>query len=295
VQQLSKLSNKLSKSRYFVVFNTLVILLDTFTLAYDHHGIPKRTTRILQSIEFGCSIYFLVELAIKQWGRRKSQLKLINKLDAMVILVEPALYIYLFASNQPIVYNDDPNIELVKSLQIVRLIKLLYQSKLFYTISILTRCLIETLIKIREMISLWLFLVLVIALYGQEFLAYRAFFEKNHHGELELAHHGEPPELHFDDFGNSLLGSFSIFYNEEWHISMYQYGVATKLSLVYYVITIVLGRVLFSRLLTAVFLNQFCRQLKLIEQQVKPIEVTKSLKQCYAGVVHFFQSKRRTR
>lgn len=41
-------------------------------------------------------------------------------------------------------------------------------------------------------------------------------------GEIsELNLHGEPPVIHYETFGNAILASLNIFYNEEWHISMF--------------------------------------------------------------------------
>jgi hypothetical protein len=148
---------------------------------------------------------------------------------------------------------------------------------LFYSVSVLTRCLIETLIKIRGILALWLCLVLLVALFGREMLAYAARFE-NVDGEMEVAqdyHHGHPPSIHFEDLGSALMAAFNIFYNEEWHIVMLQFARVTNVSFVYYVIFIIFGQVFFIRLLSAIFLNEFCIQLSSIEQSVKPIQLQK--------------------
>lgn len=98
------------------------------------------STHKLQALDFFCSIYFFFELAITAWGRPKHYQKLVHKLDAATILSQLVLIGYLFAINDPIIYNDNKYIELWKSIKIIRLIRLLYQSRIFYTISILTRC-----------------------------------------------------------------------------------------------------------------------------------------------------------
>ena len=96
-------------------------------------------------------------------------------------------------------------------------------------------------------------------------LAYKARFEENELGISELNMHGEPPEIHFETFGNALLASFNIYYNEEWHIAMFSFARATHLSIVYYVFAILIGQVLFIRLFLAIFLNYFGKQLNLVE------------------------------
>lgn len=78
-------------------------------------------------------------------------------------------------------------------------------------------------------------------------LAYKASYTHDEYGNEVLvdAHdhtvHGLPPEVHFNDFGNALLGAFNIFYNEEWNLTMYEYANATNLAIVYYVIALVMG------------------------------------------------------
>lgn len=42
----------------------------------------------------------------------------------------------------------------------------MYMARLFYSISVLARCLIETIIKIKGMILLFLFMILLTALVG---------------------------------------------------------------------------------------------------------------------------------
>lgn len=63
--------------------------------------------------------------------------------------------------------------------------------------------------------------------------------------------------IYFDDFGSALMASVNIFYNEEWHVTMYKYARQTYVSFFYYILSVILGQIFFIRLLTAVFLNEF--------------------------------------
>jgi hypothetical protein len=78
--------------------------------------------------------------------------------------------------------------------------------------------------------------------------------------------------------GNALIAAFNVFYNEEWHMAMFQLARTTALSILHYVIFIIMGQVFFVRLLTAIFLNEFCSQLVSIESSIKPIEYQKNIK-----------------
>lgn len=69
------------------------------------------------------------------------------------------------------------------------------------------------------------------------------------------------------------MTSFNIFYNEEWHITMFEMARTEEFkSIIYFVFMILFGQVLFIRLLTAIFLNEFGKLMGHIEQQVKPVE-----------------------
>jgi hypothetical protein len=84
---------------------------------------------------------------------------------------------------------------------------------------------------------------LFVAFYGRELLAYEARFVEEH-GEPIIAEdfkEGQPPFIHFEDLGSALMAAFNIFYNEEWHVIMFEFARVTKLSIVYYVIFILLG------------------------------------------------------
>ena len=72
-------------------------------------------------------------------------------------------------------------------------------------------------------------------------LAYKARFEITEGEVSELNLHGEPPVIHYETFGNAILASLNIFYNEEWHISMFEIARGTSLSIVFYVCAILIG------------------------------------------------------
>lgn len=73
------------------------------------------------------------------------------------------------------------------------------------------------------MILLFIFLILLTSLFGQEFLAYKVRFEETPEGELELSHSNEgvSATINYEGFGNALMAATNVFYNEEWHITMF--------------------------------------------------------------------------
>lgn len=95
------------------------------------------------------------------------------------------------------------------------------------------------------MISLWVFIVLIVTLYGRELMAYRARFSYDENGKYIIAPDpklGAPPSIHFEDFGSALMTSFNIFYNEEWHITMYEMARTEQfISIIFFVFMILFG------------------------------------------------------
>jgi hypothetical protein len=93
------------------------------------------------------------------------------------------------------------------------------------------------------MLFLWGCLTVVGALYGRELLAYSARFDESgsHITIAKDFRHGHAPLMHYEDFGSSLMSALNVFYNEEWHISMFEFARVTNLSIVFYVPLIILG------------------------------------------------------
>jgi hypothetical protein len=201
-------------------------------------------------------------------------------------------------TEQELIYSKVIEIIIWKTIKILRIVKLLYSAKLFHDISVLTRCLFETLAKMKNMIFLWLCLVWIIALYGRELLAYRVRFtpgEFEHEDIVEDLndHHAFPPRMNYEGFGNSIMAAMSIFYNEEWHVAMFKFArVYPFSSIIFYVICILVGQVLFIRLYLAVFLNEFCKLLTHIDQSVKPAHEHKQLRKLVIAFKAMFSRKK---
>jgi len=120
-------------------------------------------------------IYFFVELVINLWGKGFAQYmkKIINCLDTLVIISQIILCFYCYIQNENLIYNHNMGIEFWKALKILRMLKTIYATKMFHTISVLIRCLVETLINIKYMLLLFITLALIIALFGMELFAYK--------------------------------------------------------------------------------------------------------------------------
>ena len=102
------------------------------------------------------------------WGKgiQEYYREFINIFDSVVIISQFSLIVYLFFAGEPIVYNENRYVNFVKAFKVMRLMSFLYVARVFYTISLLSRCLVQTIIKIRDMILLFLILILVLAVFG---------------------------------------------------------------------------------------------------------------------------------
>lgn len=47
--------------------------------------------------------------------------------------------------------------------------------------------------------------------------------------------------IYYDDFGSALMAAVNIFYNEEWHVTMYKYARHTYVSFFYSIFSVILG------------------------------------------------------
>lgn len=89
------------------------------------------------------------------------------------------------------------------------------------------RSLVFTLTRLKNILALWACLVILIAIVGKSLL-------QNKLREEEMT-------IYYDDFGSALMAAVNIFYNEEWHVTMYKYALHTYVSFFYSILSVILG------------------------------------------------------
>lgn len=72
--------------------------------------------------------------------------------------------------NEPIIINHNITIVFFKSLKILRVFRFVYFAKIFYTIALLTRSLLNTLMRLKNILLLWASLMFMIAVVGKGLL-----------------------------------------------------------------------------------------------------------------------------
>ncbi|CAD8060541.1 unnamed protein product [Paramecium primaurelia] len=255
--------NKLLNSPKISVLNTLFIFLSAFVIAFDYDGISKIYVQNFQLIDFVCIFYTFFEITIQFCGKGMKEFfeKRINVFDFLIILSQWLLIFYLVCFDQPIIYNNSRDIIFIKSLKILRIFKSLFFAKVFYTIAVLIRSLISTLIALKKILFLWICLIFLMSIFGKHIL-------QNKMSEQNMT-------IYYNDLGSAIMAVVNIFYNEEWHITMYKYGRNTEASIVFYILCVIFGQIFFIRLLTAVFLNEFGQHIVSVQISLKPIDYKK--------------------
>ena len=68
----------------------------------------------------------------------------------------------------------------------------------------------------------------------------------------------EAPRINYDNFFDSIIAIILIFYNEEWHFSMYKYAQVNEYrSITFYLFMAMISQILILNLFEAIFLNKF--------------------------------------
>ncbi|CAD8086353.1 unnamed protein product [Paramecium sonneborni] len=227
-------------------FDQIFIVASTIILCLDQ--VEKRHPKEYYA-DMVMNFFLIILTILKLIFFKKSRKKLYIIVDVILSLALIIVIILEFLSFQSNVFI------VIKAFKAFRLIKLIYKLEYFGVIRLLLRCLIETIIKIRHLIILWVIFAFLISIIGQELFAH-------------YVKRTDEIEIHFNGIGNSLMAVFNIFYAEEWHVTMYQHALYKPASsFIFFLIVFTLSHTLFMRLLRALFLNEFGKKLNELDQK----------------------------
>ncbi|CAD8084517.1 unnamed protein product [Paramecium sonneborni] len=217
----------------FIIASTIILCLDQIEMRH-----PKEYYADMV-MNFCLIIMTILKLIFFEKSRRKLYI-MVDVLLSFALIIVIILEFLNFQNNVFII---------IKAFKAFRLIKLIYKLEYFGVIRLLLRCLIETIIKIRHLIILWVIFAFLISIIGQELFAH-------------YVQRTDEIEIHFNGIGNALMAVFNIFYAEEWHVTMYQHALSKPASsFIFFLIVFTLSHTLFMRLLKALFLNEFGKKL----------------------------------
>lgn len=115
----------------------------------------------------------------------------------------------------------------LKNTKALRLFRLLCEINILHPLDIFIYAFGQTCQSIRHYINIIIVYVITFALVGQQLFAYRARFKEPESYEIaensQEKRDGVSPRTNFDTFYNAVIGVILFIYNEEWHMTMYDY------------------------------------------------------------------------
>ncbi|KAL4496078.1 hypothetical protein ABPG72_015500 [Tetrahymena utriculariae] len=237
----------------------LNLLLQIVTLCLDNHWISQQAYIILNKIDFATIIILFCEIIymIAFIGFQKCFKDVFNCIDCLVFLAHLASYIYEAASGYNIFNPTLQIFILIRCTKVLRIFKIFFHYELFQNMTVILKTYQQTLNSIPEYIIVFCILIILFAQIGRELFAYVQPHDDHH-----------ILRINFNTLQDSLLAVVLIFYNEEWHISMYNFmRFVGYQSVIYYLVCMMIGWVLFVRLFIAIFISQFMKFLRINEKE----------------------------
>ncbi|KAL4468538.1 hypothetical protein ABPG74_005041 [Tetrahymena malaccensis] len=237
----------------------LNLLLQIVSLCLDNHFISQKVYIILNKIDFATIVILFCEIIymIVFIGFQKFFKDVFNCVDCFVFLAHLTSYIYEAANGYNIFNPIYQIFILVRCTKVLRIFKIFFHYELFQNMTVILKTYQQTLNSIPEYIIVFCILVILFAQIGRELFAYTQPHDDHH-----------VLRVNFNTLQDSLLAVVLIFYNEEWHISMYNFmRFVGYQSVIYYLVCMMIGWVLFVRLFIAIFISQFMKFLRINEKE----------------------------
>ncbi|EAR90588.2 cation channel family protein (macronuclear) [Tetrahymena thermophila SB210] len=237
----------------------LNLLLQIANLCLDNHWISQKAYIILNKIDFATIIILFCEIIymIVFIGFQKFFKDVFNCVDCLVFLAHLTSYIYEGVNGYDIFNPTLQMFILIRCTKVFRIFKIFFHYELFQNMTVILKTYQQTLNSIPEYIIVFCILVILFAQIGRELFAYSQPHDDHH-----------VLRVNFNTLQDSLLAVVLIFYNEEWHISMYNFmRFVGYQSVIYYLICMLIGWVLFVRLFIAIFISQFMKYLRINEKE----------------------------
>jgi len=274
---------------YWLTFLHSIILINIIILSLDRYPIDESMSETLELLDFLIFIIYFFEICLKLivFGPLLYFKSGFNIIDFIIVVLNALEYIY-----QAVKLNDETQIphdfmqflttnslfgNFIKTIKVIRLFRSMFYSELFRTFALLLNGLVGSLYQLKYFSVILIALTLLISLIGKEIFAYRIKFIEEDGPNLvaNLNDDGFEPKINYDTIGDSLIGTITGLYNEEWQIAMFQLyiGLGYK-SLLFYYPLIIFGQMTCITLFSALFLNAF---IKYIKKKMMNVDNFKSL------------------
>ena len=219
--------------RFFGVFFTVCILLNTLVLAMEYDGMSSAYASGL-SAELAVK---LLGLGIEEYFRDA-----FNTFDALVVLI----------SLVELLLADSGSLSALRSFRILRVLKLI---RSWHTLQRFLYTMYATVASLGEFAFVVVLAVFIFALLGMQMFGGKMCAESDAHGEPEIPRHN------FDTLLWALVTVFQVLTGEDWNAVMYDAALASgPWSSLYFVALLVIGNFLVLNLFIAILLTNFSAQ-----------------------------------
>lgn len=222
----------------------VLIIANTLILATDRYPTPDQdliqlTDRFFTFL-FGLEVLLkLIGLTLREWKRDP-----FNVLDLLIIL---SSILELLIS-----YNSTDIISALRSIRLLRVIKLARSN---FTLRFLLDSIAYTISSIANFTIILGIFIYVFSLLGMEIFAGK--FKFDDFGVYD-PDHGTVPRQNYDHIIWSLITVFQILVGDQWNEVMYKaYNSSSRLSLVYFILLVLIGKIIMLNLFLAILLGYF--------------------------------------
>ena len=165
------------------IINTFIfvlVLFNTIILCLDHYGISEKSWRILQIMDYVCTIGFFIEVIIKivLVRPRKYFAGNFEKLDCLIIFLNFGQFVFEVYESKMYLY-DRGRFEGLKALKILRIFKFVVERNFWASASTLFVEMIIAIFNVRHFIAILSIFLVVTSVMARELMAYKVQITPN--------------------------------------------------------------------------------------------------------------------
>ncbi|XP_073404027.1 voltage-dependent L-type calcium channel subunit alpha-1S [Dendrobates tinctorius] len=265
---LRRKSRALVKSRFFYWLVIIVILVNTVTIATEHHDQPDSLTRAQDIANQVLLALFTMEMILKIYalGFQSYFMSLFNRFDCFVVCTG-ILEILLVASN----IMSPLGISVLRCIRLLRIFKI---TRYWTSLNNLVASLLNSVRSIASLLLLLFLFMIIFALLGMQMFGGKFDFEDT-----------EIRRSTFDTFPQALITVFQILTGEDWNSVMYNgimaYGGPSFPGMfvcIYFIILFVCGNYILLNVFLAIAVDNLAEAENLTSAQKAKAEERKRKK-----------------
>uniref|UniRef100_A0A8C4HGC7 Voltage-dependent L-type calcium channel subunit alpha n=1 Tax=Dicentrarchus labrax TaxID=13489 RepID=A0A8C4HGC7_DICLA len=249
-----------TKGFYWLVM--FLVLLNTLTIATEHHHQPDSLTSLQDVASRVLLVLFIIEMFVKMYalGPRAYFMSLFNRFDFFVVLCG-ILEMIMFSAGAvaPLGFSV---------LRCIRLLRILKVTKYWTSLSNLVASLLNSVRSIASLLLLLFLFIVIFSLLGMQVFG----------GKFNFTDH-RPRRSNFDNFPQALISVFQILTGEDWTTIMYNgimaYGGPVFpgiLVAIYFIVLFVCGNYILLNVFLAIAVDNLAEAESLTSAQKEKAE-----------------------